>query len=133
VWGGRFDSSVPWDQLDETRFAPCDHAFKNVHGFTPDGRALLYSRLDAATKWDLWLLPPDGGPPKVLLNTPAHETSGDISSDGRWLCYRSDESGPTEQYIAPFATPGLKYQVTIGGGFGGFSFDGKRFYFGLVR
>ena len=29
--------------------------------------------------------------------------------------------------------PGLKYQVTIGGGQGGFSTDGKRFYFALFK
>jgi hypothetical protein len=94
---------------------------------------LLYGRLDAVTKWDIWLLPLDGGPPRTLLATPANETSGGISSDGRWISYQSDESGPAETCIAPFATPGLKYQVTIGGGGGGFSFDGKRFYYLLTR
>jgi len=113
-----------------------DPSFKNVDGFTPDGKALLIARLDPATKWDLWLLPLDGGPPRALLNTPANELFGEISGDGRWLGFLSDESGITEVYLAPLTTPGLKYQVTIGGGddpdfgLGGFfSDDGKRLYF----
>src|SRR5262249_19355656 len=110
-------------------FLADDHAYKRIYAFTPDGRALIYGRLDPATRWDLLLLPLEGGPPRVLVNTPANEGSGGISADGRWLRYQSDESGRMEEYIAPFATPGLKYQVTIGGGDGGFSFDGKRLYF----
>ena len=114
-------------------FLANDHAFKRVHAFMPDGRALLYGRLDAATKWDIWLLPLDGGAPRPILTTPANETSAAISPDGRWLAYQSDESGPAEVCIAPLATPGLKYQVSIGGGGGAFSVDGKRFYYGLVK
>jgi serine/threonine protein kinase len=110
-----------------------DHAFKRVYAFMPDGKALVYGRLDAATKWDIWLLPLDGGPPRALLATPANETSCGISPDGRWITYQSDESGPAEACIAPFATPGLKYQVTIGGGVGGFAYDGKRYLFALTR
>jgi len=116
-----------------TTYLENDHAFKRPFAFMPDGKALLYGRLDAATKWDIWLLPLDGGAPRPLLTSPANETSGNISPDGRWLTYQSDESGPAEACIAPLATPGLKYQVTIGGGIGAFSFDGKRFYFGLTR
>ncbi len=107
-----------------------DHVFHRVYGFTPDGRALLYGRLDPGTKWDIWLLPLDGGAPKVLLNTPANEQSAAISSDGRWLAYQTDESGTFEVCLAPVATPGLKYQVSIGGGTGGFSYDAKRYYYG---
>ena len=114
-------------------FLANDHAFKRVQAFMPDGRALLYGRLDAATKWDIWLLPLDGGAPRAILTTPANETSAQISPDGRLLTYQTDESGPSEACIAPFATPGLKYQVTIGGGAGAFSVDGKRFYYLFVK
>ncbi len=110
-------------------FLSDDRAYKRAMNWTPDGRAVLYARLDAVTKWDVWLLPLDGGPPKPCLRTPANEQSGQISPDGRWLKYTSDESGVQEACVAPFMTPGLKYQVTIGGGDGGFSNDGKRFYY----
>ena len=106
-----------------------DHAFKRLYGWMPGDQALLYGRLDATTKWDIWMLPLDGGPPKAVLCSPANDEGADVSIDGKWLCYSSDESGVSEACLAPFATPALKYQVTIGGGGAGFSFDGKRLYF----
>ncbi len=114
-------------------FLADDHAFKRVYGWTPDDRAVLYGRLDAATKWDVWLLPVDGSPPQPCLRSPANELAAQISSDGRWLKYTSDESGATEACVVPFKAPGLKYQVTIGGGDGAFSFDARRFYYALVK
>ena len=110
-------------------FLADDHAYKRVMNWTPDGTCVIYGRLDPVTKWDLWLLPVDGGPPRPLLRTPANEQGAEVSPDGRWLKYTTDESGVAEACIAPLATPGLRYQVTIGGGDGGFSTDGKRFYF----
>jgi hypothetical protein len=68
-----------------------------------------------------------------VLCSPANDEFANVSPDGKWLSYLSDESGMSEACVAPFATPGLKYQVTIGGGVGGFSNDGKRYYFGLAK
>jgi Tol biopolymer transport system component len=110
-------------------FLADDRAYKQVLDFTPDSRSLLYARLDAATKWDLWLQPLDGGPPTPCRTGPANETDGQISPDGRWLQFRTDESGVEEVCVAPFLKPGLKYQVTVGGGVGRFSSDGKQFLF----
>jgi hypothetical protein len=99
----------------------------------PDGSALLFGRLDPVTKWDIWMLPFDGGSPKPVLRSPANDEFAGVSPDGRWLNYQSDETGVSEACVAPLATPGLKYQVTIGGGGGGFAYDGKRFYAGLAK
>ena len=106
-----------------------DHAFKRLYGWMPGDQGLLYGRLDATTKWDIWMLPLDGGPVKPVLCSPANDEFADVSVDGKWLCYSTDESGVSEACLAPFATPGLKYQVTIGGGGAGFSLDGRRLYF----
>jgi len=105
-----------------------DRAFKRVYAWMPDGSALIYGRLDAVTKWDIWMLPVAGGPPKPVLRSPANDENAGVSPDGRWLEYQTDESGVSEVCVAPLATPGLKYQVTIGGGAGGFAYDGRRFY-----
>ena len=46
---------------------------------------------------------------------------GQVSPDGFWLAYASDESGPYEVYVRPFA-PGSsraaagKWQISVGGG-----------------
>ncbi len=39
-----------------------------------------------------------------------------ISPDGKWLAYRSDESGDWEIYVQPYPGPGAKVPVSIGGG-----------------
>ena len=114
-------------------FLADDHAFKRLYAWMPDNHAIVYGRLDPATKWDIWLLPVDGGAPKPVLCSPANDEFANVSPDGKWLSYQSDESGVSEACVAPFATPGLKYQVTIGGGGGGFSYDGKRYYFNSAK
>jgi dipeptidyl aminopeptidase/acylaminoacyl peptidase len=40
----------------------------------------------------------------------------DISPDGRWLAYSSDETGRLEIYVRSFPEPGERYQVSTAGG-----------------
>ena len=71
--------------------------------FTRDGQFLLYSAVDANTKEDLWLLPMTGDRrPRPYLQTPHRETMGQISPDGRYLAYMSDESGGYQIYVSTF-------------------------------
>jgi eukaryotic-like serine/threonine-protein kinase len=43
--------------------------------------------------------------------------NGEISPDGQWLAYQSDESGSFEVYIRPFPeVESGRWQVSIGGG-----------------
>lgn len=93
-----------------------DPLFKRFHGWTPDGRSLLFSRLDPETQWDLWVLPVDGDhTPRAYLRTRYNESYGNLSPDGRWMVYLSDESGRQEAYVQSYPVPGGKYQVTTRG------------------
>ena len=64
---------------------------------------------------------------KPLLATRFNERNAEISPDGKWLAYQSDESGPTEIYVRPF--PNVddgRAQVSSGGGIAPlWSRDGK--------
>jgi len=52
-----------------------------------------------------------------LLQTPFNEQNADISSDGRWLAYQSDESGRPEVYVRPFPNVTLgRWQISRSGG-----------------
>ena len=63
------------------------------------------------------MLPLEGDrKPSVFLQTPFQETSPQISPDGRWVAYTSDESGRLEVYVRPFPGPGGKWQVSTDGG-----------------
>jgi serine/threonine-protein kinase len=55
--------------------------------------------------------------PIPLVASPANEMFPELSPDGRWLAYASDESGKFEIYVRPFPeTATAKWQVSTGGG-----------------
>lgn len=85
-----------------------------------DGRYLVFHKEDQKTGLDLWALPfgSDGRPgtPIVLAQTNAAEEQGQLSVDGRWIAYQSNESGHDEIYVQPFPGPGPKSRVSINGG-----------------
>ena len=52
-----------------------------------------------------------------LVRTKFNEANADISPDGRWLAYQSDESGREEVYVRPFPdVDSGRWQVSTGGG-----------------
>ncbi len=52
-----------------------------------------------------------------LLAGDFQETDPEISPDGRWLAYASDESGQKEIYVSPFSNPTQgKWRVSRDGG-----------------
>jgi hypothetical protein len=66
---------------------------------------------------DLVLRPSDGkGETKVLVATPRDDAYGQISPDGRWLLWASDDPGRYEVYVAPFPGGGSRVQVSREGG-----------------
>lgn len=89
---------------------------------SPDGKVLLYAKIGERTGVDLYTLPLSVSPssstaqPTAFLQTPFTEESARFSPDGKWVAYRSNESGRSEVYIAPFPGPGGKRQVSISGG-----------------
>ena len=67
---------------------------------------------------DLELLALDGQRrTEPLLQTSAAELNGEISADGRWLAYQSNESGQFEVYVRPFPKVDAgRWQVSTAGG-----------------
>jgi eukaryotic-like serine/threonine-protein kinase len=92
-------------------------SYKIVWDWSADGRFLLDQVLDPKTNYDIWVLPLDGDrKPQVFLQTPFDERDGRFSPDGRWVAYRSNESGRTEIYVRSFAGPGGQWQISTAGG-----------------
>jgi eukaryotic-like serine/threonine-protein kinase len=55
---------------------------------------------------------------------------GQVSPDGRWIAYHSDESGKSEIYITSFPRPTGKLQVSVAGGVSPrWRRDGKELYY----
>jgi Tol biopolymer transport system component len=85
--------------------------------WSPDGRVLLYVSQDESTGSDLWALPLGGLPaPFPVVQTRFAEDEGQFSPDGRWIAYRSNESGRLEVYVRPFPGPGGARRISIDGG-----------------
>ena len=74
--------------------------------------------------------------PIPFLTTPADETFGQFSPDGKWVAYSSDESGRREVYVRGFAPdrvpavgPGKWVISTAGGDKPRWSPDGKELFY----
>ncbi len=90
---------------------------RNTSFWTPDGASIFFRTQAPATGLDLQQVSTRGDHAVTpLLATPANETDPALSPDGRWLAYRSDESGGTMQlFIVPYPAAGGKWQVTSDG------------------
>ncbi|MEQ1761254.1 MAG: protein kinase [Vicinamibacterales bacterium] len=82
--------------------------------FSRDGQFVLFSRNAGS---DLWGAPlTRDRTPFPVAQTPFQERNGQLSPDGTWIAYESDESGRSEVYVRPFRGPGGARQITAGGG-----------------
>jgi serine/threonine-protein kinase len=86
-------------------------------GPSRDGTYLPFTTLLPDTGRDIWLLdlrqPSEA--PRPLVRTRATEVTGEVSPDGRWLAYLSDESGRVELYLRPFPNPGGRIAISRDG------------------
>jgi Tol biopolymer transport system component len=105
--------------------------WKFPESWSPDGRLVIYTEVDPASRGNLWVLPRTGdAKPFPLLATPAAESGARFSPDGRFLAYTSDESGREEVFVQPFPATGAKWQVSAAGGFeAAWRGDGREFFY----
>jgi Tol biopolymer transport system component len=88
--------------------------------WSPDQRFLVFGA-DGAVQHgnfgDVLLLPTAaGGTPRPLLDTPFKETQAQVSPDGRWLAYVSNESTTNEVYVRAFPSGERTWRVSVDGG-----------------
>jgi Tol biopolymer transport system component len=98
--------------------------------WSPDGQSIVYTRFTARPP-DLFLLPLSGDrKPIALLDRPFIETYGQVSPDGKWLAYESNETGTDEVYVQPFPRGAGKWKVsTNGGSFPRWRRDGRELFY----
>jgi len=102
------------------------------YAFSKDDRQLVFREDFPETGHDLMMLSLDAGRKvEPLLQTRFNELNAEISPDGRWLAFESDESGPHEIYVRPFPDVNAgRWQVsTAGGRAPQWSRDGQELYF----
>jgi serine/threonine-protein kinase len=91
------------------------------YAVTPNGDVLVFREHSASPtsdRGDLMMLPLTGErASQPLLRTRFRELNAELSPDGHWLAYQSDESGQDEIYVRPFPdVSAAKWQVSSGGG-----------------
>jgi serine/threonine-protein kinase len=98
---------------------------------SPDGRQVVV-RVGTTPPYDLGLLRVTS-PPRIepLLTTPFNESNAEVSPNGRWLVYESDESGRSDIYVRPFPDVDRgKWRVSRDGGTRpAWSRDGKELFY----
>ena len=106
-----------WQAADGTgtaeRLLVDDSPVLAPYAFTPDGAQLLYN-----SEGDIYTLTPGAEvPSQALIQSEFTTQRPDLSPDGRWLAYHSDETGRFEIYVRPF--PNIeegKWQISSAGG-----------------
>jgi Tol biopolymer transport system component len=96
--------------------------------YSPDGRTLIFDAgpnptsiraLDVAT-----------GIARDVVSNQFINRLPDVSPDGKWLAYSSNETGQVEIYIRPFPGPGGATQISLNGGDQPqWSADGRELYY----
>ncbi len=122
--------------VGEPRLLRSSDIVKHPNDWSPDGRFLLYDEHVPGRGQDMLLVDGDGGDPVPFLTTEADETHGQFSPDGRWIAYRSTESGRSEVYVRDFEpdrTPAYgseRVQISVDGGDAPrFGPDGREIFF----
>jgi serine/threonine-protein kinase len=101
--------------------------------FTPDGTNLVLGQVKGSES-DLSVLTLSGSReirPLTGLNTPAYEVGAELSPDGRWLAYQSNESGHFQIYVRPFPDVArARYTISPKGGVNpAWSRDGRELFY----
>jgi dipeptidyl aminopeptidase/acylaminoacyl peptidase len=102
-----------------------------IYAWTPDGRTLL-SDASADNHWRLVTLTVAGDSMEMRtwLQEPWNVAEPDLSPDGRWVAYVSDEGGTPEIFVRSFSSAGAKVRISPDGGYRPrWSADGRSLFY----
>jgi serine/threonine-protein kinase len=124
VFWKRADGSGAEERLTQNTATQTGNVYDIPYTFSPDGKVLTVARVGPTTGADVWAVPvdrtasADSDPARGqrLLHSTAADAAPQLSPDGLWLAYASDESGRREIYVQAYPGPGGKWQVSDDGG-----------------
>jgi Tol biopolymer transport system component len=115
---------------------PASPVGQDLEGVFPEcwsspAKALLYVTLQSPEGQAFGMLSPDGdAEPETILKRNSRIDEPQVSPDGRWLAYASQESGQFEVYVQPFRQEGEGVRVsTEGGGQPRWRGDGRELFY----
>ena len=124
------DYDVYWiaaDGSDEAEVLLTRENLQLPGAFAPGGDVLTV--IDIPSGIDILSLPISGEPTPVLTSS-FLEFNHDLSPDGRFIAYESNESGSYQVYVQSFPEPGAKWAISKEGGRQPiWSSDGRELFF----
>lgn len=87
-----------------------------TNDWSSDGKWLIYTKTSIASGFEIWAWPTAGGDPRLLVKTTRNAVHAQLSPDGRWLAFASDDSGQLQVYVQPFPDGGNRQQISADGG-----------------
>jgi serine/threonine-protein kinase len=121
VGSGVSVQAVDGSQPEKLAIPRADGAGAGAASWSLDGRYVSYSGADpTGGEGGIWYreIGPNGAlsEPISYLRTPFQEYQSQISPNGRYIAYRSNESGQHQIYVRPFPEPSARWQVSTNGG-----------------
>jgi serine/threonine protein kinase len=144
TWSTNGDSIVYYSNVDDKisiKIKPADGSGKArvittgenriyINDWTPDGSVLVlntYGQMQSGIS----IFNSEGQKTiETFIDSPADDWMSDLSPDGKWLAYTTNESGRYEVVVQPFPEKGGKWQISTDGGMEPhWSADGKRLFY----
>jgi eukaryotic-like serine/threonine-protein kinase len=116
-------ADVPGD-VEQLTTSPSVRGAFVLDSLSPDGKLLVVTQVSSSRR-ALFLLTVDSftahvaaaGQAQPLIQVPsASVMNGEISPNGRWLAYQSNESNQDEIYVRPFPSGDGRWPISNGGG-----------------
>jgi serine/threonine-protein kinase len=99
------------------RLTRTDGPIHSPYSWTPDGTTLLIAVFRSFNRQTLASVRPPDGTVRILLDGEYAQLDPQVSPDGRWLAYQSDETSRFEIYVRPYPDVQRgRWQVSSAGG-----------------
>ena len=116
IWSAPVDGSGPGAREGEGR----DVLGSTAVSWTRDGKWIVVDGPPDDGKGaggeDVFAIPTSGSPRTMrpAVASAFDEQSGEVSPDGKWIAYASNETGKYQLYIQPFLAPGARTLISAG-------------------
>jgi DNA-binding winged helix-turn-helix (wHTH) protein len=96
--------------------APSGEQPLRLQDWSRDDRFLVYFTTDPKTAVDLWWFSMTDRKAHPFLRSPGNQGQAQLSPNGHWLAYASDETGRNEIYVQQFPEGEAKQKISVNGG-----------------
>ncbi len=129
--GSHYLRSADGSGADELLFKNPNCTSCYPYGWSADGKRIAFTERDGNTGTDIWLVEAEGDRKLYpYLASRFNEYWAQISPDGRWMTYTSDQPGQAEIFVESIPSGKGRWQIsTDGGSWSVWRRDGKELFY----